>query len=98
MRHLGIFPTFITNDPRTLPDEVYTLLDNLVAFMFKNEDELRQLSKSGLIDLRSINALKHLESRQCVVVGNVTSNYPVFVEVSPQTGVVMGGETRKLIG
>jgi hypothetical protein len=46
--------TFITNDPRTLPDEVYTLLDNLVAFMFKNEDELRQLAKSGLIDTKSI--------------------------------------------
>jgi hypothetical protein len=98
MRHLGIFPTFITNDPRTLPDEVYTLLDNLVAFMFKNEDELRQLAKSGFIDTMSINALKHLENKQCVVVGNVTSNYPVFIEVNPQTDVVMGGETRKLIG
>lgn len=97
MRHLGIFPTFITNDPRTLPDEVYTLLDNLLAFTFKNEDELRQLSKSGFIDQKSIYALKHLESRQCVIVGNVTSNFPVFVEISPQTGVMMGGETRKLV-
>lgn len=98
MRHFGIFPTFITNDPRTLPDEVFTLLDNLITFMFRNEDELRQLAKSGLIDIKSINALKHLESRQCIVVGNITSNYPVFVEVSPQVGVVMGGETRKLVG
>jgi len=97
MRHFGIFPTFITNDPRTLPDEVFTLLDNLIAFMFRNEDELGQLAKSGLIDLKSIDALKHLESRQCIVVGNVTSNYPVFIEVSPQFGVVMGGETRKLV-
>ncbi|MGA2683218.1 MAG: DUF87 domain-containing protein [Candidatus Bathyarchaeia archaeon] len=97
MRHLGIFPTFITNDPRTLPDEVYTLLDNLVAFMFKNEDELKQLAKSGFIDTKSIYALKHLENKQCIVVGNVTSNFPVFVEVNPQAGVVMGGETRKLV-
>jgi hypothetical protein len=66
--------------------------------MFKNEDELKQLAKSGFIDVKSIYALKNLENRQCVVVGNVTSNYPVFVEVSPQTGVVMGGETRRLIG
>ena len=98
MRHVGIFPTFITNDPRTLPDEVFTLLDNLIAFMFRNEDELRQLAKSGIIDLKSINALKHLESRQCIAVGNITSNYPIFLEVSPQTGVIMGGETRKLVG
>ena len=98
MRHVGIFPTFITNDPRTLPDEVFTLLDNLIAFMFRNEDELRQLAKSGLIDQKSIYALKHLESRQCIAVGNITSNYPVFLEVNPQAEVVMGGETRKLVG
>jgi hypothetical protein len=97
MRHLGIFPTFITNDPRTLPDEVFTLLDNLVAFMFKNEDELRQLAKSGFIDKKSIDALKHLEKRQCIVVGNLTSNYPIFIQVDPQAGVVMGGETKKLV-
>jgi len=97
MRHLGIFPTFITNDPRTLPDEVYSLLDNLVAFMFKNEDELRQLAKSGFIDKKSIDALKHLEKRQCIVVGNLTSNYPIFVQIDPQAGVVMGGETKKLV-
>ena len=98
MRHMGIFPTFITNDPRTLPDEVFTLLDNLVAFMFRNEDELRQLTKTGLTDQRTAYALKNLEPKQCLVIGNVTSNYPVFVEVNPQTGVTMGGETRKLVG
>ena len=97
MRHVGIFPTFITNDPRTLPDEVFTLLDNLMAFMFRNEEELKELAKSGLIDLKSIYALKHLENMQCVVVGNATSNYPVFIEVNPQVGVVMGGESRRLV-
>jgi len=97
MRHFGIFPTFITNDPRTLPDEVFTLLDNIAAFMFRNEDELRQLAKAGLVDIQSIYALKHLESRQCLVVGNLTSNYPIFIEVKPQAGVIMGGETRKLV-
>jgi len=97
MRHFGIFPTFITNDPRTLPDEVFTLLDNLVAFMFRNEDELRHLTKTGLTDERTAYALKNLESKQCLVVGNVSSNYPVFVEVRPQSEVMMGGETRKLI-
>jgi hypothetical protein len=50
------------------------------------------------IDLCVARALKHLESKQCIIVGNVTSNYPVFVEVGPQSGVVMGGETRRLVG
>ena len=97
MRHVGVFPTFITNDPRTLPDEVFTLLDNLIAFMFRNEDELKQLAKSGLIDADSINAIKNLESRQCIAVGNITSNYPIFLKVGSESGVVMGGESRKLI-
>jgi hypothetical protein len=96
MRHSGIFPTFITNTPRTLPDDVYTLLDNLIAFTFRNEDELRHLSRSGLIDQKSINALQHLERRQCIAVGKISSNYPLFIEVTPQTGALMGGETREL--
>lgn len=97
MRHVGVFPTFITNDPRTLPDEVFTLLDNLLVFMFRNEEELRHLAKSGLIDMRSLDALKNLEPKQCLAVGSITSNYPIFLEVSPQAGVMMGGESRKLI-
>ena len=97
MRHVGVFPTFITNDPRTLPDEVFTLLDNLIAFAFRNEDELRQLAKSGLIDTGTVNALKNLENKQCVAVGSITSNYPIFLEVKAQPGVVMGGESRKLV-
>jgi len=97
MRHVGVFPTFITNDPRTLPDEVFTLLDNLIAFAFRNEDELRQLAKSGLIDTGTVNALKNLENKQCVAVGSITSNYPIFLEVKAQSGVVMGGESRRLV-
>ncbi|MGP8134418.1 MAG: ATP-binding protein [Halobacteriota archaeon] len=97
MRHSGIFPTFITNTPRTLPDDVFTLLDNLIAFSFRNDDELRQLARSGLIDQKSINALQHLEKQQCIAVGKITSQYPLFIEIQPQTGVLMGGETRKLL-
>ena len=97
MRHSGIFPTFITNTPRTLPDDVFTLLDNLVAFSFRNEDELQQLAHSGLIDQKSINTLQDLEMKQCIAVGKITSQYPLFLEVRPQTNAVMGGETRKLV-
>ena len=97
MRHIGMFPTFITNDPRTLPDEVFTLLDNVIVFMFRNEEELRELAKSGLIDMRSLDALKNLEQKQCLAVGNITTGYPIFLEVNPQAGVMMGGESRTLI-
>ena len=97
MRHVGVFPTFITNDPRTLPDEAFTLLDNLIAFGFRNEDELRQLAKSGLIDAGTVNALQNLERRQCLAVGKITSNYPVFLEIREEPGIIMGGESRKLV-
>jgi len=30
-------------------------------------------------------------------VGKITSQYPLFLEIRPQTGALMGGETRKLI-
>jgi hypothetical protein len=32
---------------------------------------------------------------QYIVVDNTTSDYPVFVEVSSQTGVVTGGRNKK---
>jgi hypothetical protein len=61
------------------------------------QSDLCHIISKVLLGKKSINALEHLESKQCIVVGNVTSNYPVFVEVSPETGVVMGGETRRLV-
>jgi hypothetical protein len=55
---------------------VFALLDNLIAFCFRNEDELRQLARSGLIDQKSINALQHLKKQQGIAVGKITSQYP----------------------
>jgi hypothetical protein len=97
MRHFGIFPTFITNNPSTLPSEVFIQLDNLIAFRMKNEDELRHLAKVGLIDSDSIQALRNLEDKQCLLVGDISSNYPMFLQIEQQTGIMMGGETRKLL-
>ena len=37
MRHLGITPVFITNDPTTLPDELFANIDNIISLLFKNE-------------------------------------------------------------
>jgi hypothetical protein len=94
MRHSGIFPTFITNTPRTLPDDVFALLDNLIAFSFRNEDELRQLAHSGLTDQKTVNALQHLEKQQCIAVGKITSQYN-FLEIQLLTGTVMSARRKR---
>lgn len=97
MRHLGIYPTFITNVPSTLPDEIYTLLDNLVGFLILNETDLNHIARSGKIDLETIATLKLLEQGKCMMVGRATANYPLFVHITPVSNVVMGGETKPLV-
>jgi hypothetical protein len=62
VRHSGIFPTLITNTPRTLPDGVFASLDNLIAFSFRNEDELRQLAYSGLMIRKRLTLCSTLKS------------------------------------
>ncbi|MGZ4941808.1 MAG: hypothetical protein ACXV5P_05850 [Halobacteriota archaeon] len=57
----------------------------------------QQLAHSGLIDQKSIDTLQHLEMKQCIAVGKITSQYPLFLEVQPQNRAIMGGETRRLV-
>ena len=97
MRHLGVTPVFITNDPTTLPDELYANIDNIVSFLFKNEKEISQLGRAGLLDADTLSLLKTLERQQCLVVGEFTNDFPLFVKILRQDGVQMKGETRRLI-
>jgi hypothetical protein len=96
MRHFGVYPTFITNVPKNLPDVVYTLLDNLISFKVQDAENLRQLSSSGKVDSDTVQAISILEQGQCLVVGRATNGYPIFAEVTPVTDVKMGGETKPL--
>ena len=97
MRHLGVTPVFITNDPTTLPDELYANIDNIVSFLFKNEKELNHVGRTGLLDVDTLSLLKTLEQQQCLVVGEFTNGFPLFVKILRQDGVQMRGETRELI-
>ena len=96
MRHYGIFPTFITNDPTTLPDEVFSLCDNLISFKFQNKDDLKQIAKAKMIDLETLKLLKSIEPFQCLIIGDLTNDFPILVEVTPEKDVMMGGETQQL--
>lgn len=96
MRHYGIFPTFITNDPRTLPDEAYSLCDNLISFAFHNTDDLKALSKAKMIDIETLQLLRSIEFQKALTIGNITSEFPIIVDIHPEKGVMMGGETEEL--
>jgi hypothetical protein len=97
MRHIGVYPTFITNDPQTLPPEIFSLVDNLISFRFKSDLILNELSRTGMIDSDSVKALRILDSRQCLVIGNFTNNFPLFLEIEQIRDVMMAGETRPLV-
>jgi len=96
MRHYGIFPVFITNDPRTLPDDVFSLCDNIIAFKFQNWDDLKQIGRAKMIDLDTLNLLKNVENHRCLIIGDLTNDFPLLVKATPQSGVMMGGETQEL--
>ena len=89
MRHSGIFPTFITNTLRTLPDDMFTLLDNLVAFSFRNEGELQQLAHSRLIDQKSLNTLQHAGGKRLHLM--LTSDYSVVLSYIKKLSNPAGG-------
>ena len=95
-RHYGIFPTFITNDPRSLPDTVFSLCDNLISFRFHNQDDLKQIAKAKVIDETTLTILRNIENRQCIIVGDLTNNFPLLMEVKPEEDIQMGGETQRL--
>jgi len=72
-------------------------LDKLKLTFSKNELTSYTDQRAVGLDQKSISALQHLRKQQCIAVGKITSQYPLFLEIQPQMGAVMGGETRKLL-
>jgi len=97
MRHIGFFPTFITNDPTTLPSEVLSLADNIISFKFDSDMDRNHLARSGKIDDDTLKILKNLEKYQCLCIGKFTNDFPFFLRIKKQEGVKMLGETKPLV-
>jgi len=95
MRHLGVFTTFITNQPDTVQESVYRQADNIFMFNFTNEHDLDAVSKVAKIDAESLRLIvKDLPVHNCLVVGDIVRNFPVVVNVEPLNVQTMG-QTRK---
>jgi hypothetical protein len=94
MRHLGLFATFVTNQPDTIRDGIYRQADNIFLFNFVNEHDLDSIARASRVDSESIRLIaKELPSQRCLVIGDVVRNLPVVVDVRPLDFHAMG-ETR----
>ena len=96
IRHIGIYLIFVTNDPTHLKQEVYTNLDNLFVFNFKSDKIIDHLALSGIIDVDTLNNAKNLQKGECLAIGKLTHNYPLFLKIESIDDIQMAGETKKL--
>ena len=93
MRHIGIKPFFISNDPRTLPEQVINLADNIFAFGFSSESIIKHLGSSGKTDTDTFATIAQLQKRQCLAIGDMTENYPMYLDILDEENIEMRGET-----
>lgn len=94
MRHIGIFTTFITNQPDTIRESIYRQADNIFLFNFANENDLETVSKVARIDGESVKMIaRDLPPHHCLIIGEAVKNFPIVVKVRPLNVETMG-ETR----
>lgn len=98
MRHIGIFPIFITNQPDSIPETIYRQADNIFLFNFTNESDLNYISRASRIDSDTVKRMaKMLPPRHCLIIGRVVNDLPIVVRVKAVELRTMG-ETRLLFG
>ena len=82
MRHLGLFATFITNQPETIESGIYRQADNIFLFNFSNEHDLEIVSRVAKLDAETIRMIvRDLPPQRCLVVGDLVGNFPLVVNV-----------------
>ncbi len=94
MRHLGMFTTFITNQPDSIHKSVYRQADNIFLFNFTNEHDLEIVSRAAMIDVETVNIIaRQLPPHHCLMLGKVLNNFPLIVRINSLKEKTMG-ETR----
>ena len=94
MRHLGIFTTFVTNQPNTIRENIYRQADNIFLLNFTNEHDLEAVSRAARVDAETVKSIaKDLPPRHCLVLGKVVKDFPIVVKVRALDIKTMG-ETR----
>jgi len=94
MRHLGVFTTFVTNQPDSIPEGVYRQADNIFLFNFTNENDLDIVSRATRVDVETVRVIaRELPPHHCLMLGKAVENFPLIVKVNPLNAKTMG-ETR----
>jgi len=94
MRHLGVFTTFITNQPNTVQENIYRQADNVFLFNFINEHDLEIISRAAKVDVETaISIVRDLPPHYCLVLGTAVKDFPIVVKVR-ELDVQTGGQTR----
>jgi len=94
MRHLGIFTTFITNQPDSINEGIYRQADNIFLFNFTNENDLNAVSKATAADVETVTTIaRELPPRHCLAIGKIVNDFPVILSVRSIQARTMG-ETR----
>ena len=94
MRHLGIFVTFVTNQPETINQNIYRQSDNIFLFNFTNENDIKAISRASRIDSYTIESItRELPAYHCLMFGRVTRDLPLVIRVDI-LDVQTQGETR----
>jgi hypothetical protein len=94
MRHLGIFATFITNQPDTIRDNIYRQADNIFLFNFTNEHDLDVVSRAARVDAETVRLIaRDLPPHYCLALGRAVHDFPIVVKVKALDVKTMG-ETR----
>jgi len=84
MRHYGVFPIFITNQPDALSQTVYRQADNLFLFHMSNERDLEDITKSMGLDRETVvSVAKTLSLGRCLVLGRAARGLPMVVSIDP---------------
>jgi len=94
MRHLGLFTTFVTNQPNTIRENIYRQADNIFLFNFTNEHDLEVVSRAARVDAETVKSIAgDLPPHYCLVLGKVVKDFPMVVKVKALDIKTMG-ETR----
>jgi DNA helicase HerA-like ATPase len=94
-RHLGITSFFVTNMIHGLDETILRQADNLFLLRIPFDDDVRHVSRGAATDYETMAAfVRRLRQHHALVIGNVTSQYPLMFKVDPLKGINTAGETR----